>query len=387
MKRGSVLLLLLLLLAAVLAGCSGSATANGSFVTHTYGAEPSPAPSQQVYTARPTELAIGSQPFAGLTPQNVRSIRITISRDRPPAGLPDPCKMLDTEELLSPVVTWLHGVRIEGSEAHPNAKYTPAAGGSVLAVEVESSDGTTAKYDFNGSMLSAGYTYGISSPADFEALYESLPTPEWYAQDNGTLTSDSDPVKAQIYVRRDGKAGSAYGELITHHDGKEAVLYQWVCLSPWVFGKADGRVVFAGYSGGNAEDRKTARIYSISTDGDDLKELDVRGHVVGDPLWCDGMLYYVGASSDGDYPRPLNRANADFSRHIKVMDIPGPLVCISVNGGHVYCLSADRMSLLRMPETDVKSFAAPIEQIAYIMAYNQYTFTDADGKENKWSPN
>ena len=367
------------LIGTLLCGCGSTATINVGFQRHTYGIMPSPFPSQQVFTARPEELNVGSHPFANLTLQTVRSIRMTISREQLPQ-MSDPCKELNSESLLRPIVEWLSSVKIESTQAQPNTKYTPAPGGGSLTVTIALTDGSTAEYTISGSTLHAGYSYGISSAGDLVTIYESLPTPQWYAQEDGTLLSDS-PDRAQFYVRR--AQDGITGELIAQNGENKSALYPWVCLSPFVLGDANSRVVFAGYSGNTAEERKVIRYYSIDETGDDLRELDIREHVAIDPVWLSGELYYVGSSSDGEYPRPLNRANADFSRHIKVMDIPGPLVC--VEGSRIYCLSQDRRSILRMPSTVVKTFDASIEKVIPILTQDEFVLTDANGKQNRWS--
>ncbi len=388
MKRRLPIPLLAAALALALAACNAPDTS--VFRPYTNVPAPSPGHSELTFTARPDELAIGSQPFAQLTPETVRSIRITIIRDSQPTDWPDPCKILDTKAALTPVLTYLQSVAItDSSAAHPDKLFTAVPGATALGVDIELTDGSTSNYCFNQMQMYAGYSYTISAAKDLVALYESLPIAEFYPQIGNVLTSSSKYNDDDIFIRRGAdipQGPCSVGQLIRREDGEETVLHEWVSLSPFFFEKSDDRIVFAGYPGGDTPSLESVRYYSMDENGGDLKELDAKFHDVESPIWFNDMIYYVGWTQDNVYPKPLNSARADFTRHIKVMDIPGPLVGISINGGGVYCLSADRKSLLRMPDTVVKSFPAPIQQVAYIQAYNQYTFTDSSSKEHNWNP-
>ncbi len=390
MKRRLPFPLLAAALALALAACSVPETS--AFQPYT-NIPPSPSSTDQVYTARPDELAIGSKPFEHLTPETVRSIRITIIRDSQPPDWPDPCKLMDTLDTLTTAIDYLQGLHIVDSSANasPDAKSLNSVfpGETNLNMDITTADGVTTNYSFHSNVMNAGYTYRYAASMNLESFYESLPLPEWYAQADNVLTTASRYDKDTVFVRRgaDVPQGSrATGQLIARNDGEETVLHEWVSLSPFFFEKSDDRIVFAGYPDGDGPSLESVRYYSMDENGSDLKELDAKFHDVESPIWFNDMIYYVGWTKDNVYPKPLNSALADFTRHIKVMDIPGPLVGISINGSGVYCLSADRKSLLRMPETVVKSFPAPIQQVAYIQAYNQYTFTDSSGKEHNWNP-
>ena len=402
-KRCTLTLALLLLIIAVnalLLSCDAKPSSTNLFKALTNvpvfdSSNPSPAqsPSVTIYTAKPTEYTPGEKPFANLKPQYVLWAEIKIHLDSQPPDVPIPVKKItentDIQRLIESFQTIEIVRHLEKNDTFYSHDMPVGANGFDISLFLP--DGSQQVFHLYADMVFSAnsLSYQIKKlNIGMDILYQDMKYTEFFYTDKGeALTKELFRIDgwkyfAELASSTQNSPANRLGRLIRMKDSKTEIVDEFICMKPLAAWSDDKRIVFIGYEGKTGHQLETQLLVSIKPDGSDRKILEPKFMDFETPTWDGGKLYYVGWTQDRKYPRPLNRTNADFTRHLKVMDIPGPLV--TVLSGKVYCLSEDRKCLINMPSKQViVSFNAPIEKI---VGLNGWEFIDAAGNHYAWKP-
>lgn len=370
--------ILLILLTFIFAACHASAVATGS----------DPAGSTSAYHN-------GDRPFSQVRAEDISTIQIAISRDSMPPGWPNPVKTITAAEDIRRIVEALQPLHLLQQFTWGD-NYTMShmpIGLDGFSVALYCKDDTILRFYLYGEdciSMDSPTTYAIDGLPQHAMgqLYDSLS----YEEEKWT---PKDPVHPYDLFLLDGwryftaDAQDADGHRVLQLQRyKSSAMLQVIAdqlsepVNVWTDGK---RVVYLGIAEGTNPTTSQPRLYSVNLDGSDKRTLPPQPGNYLNLCWDDGKLYYISGNEDDPYPHSLYSASADFTKTAKAMDIPGPL--LTVSAGKVYCLSADRSSLLQLPDAkEIKRFVQSVKSFSYDSTFKQYEFLCADGKHYAWKP-
>lgn len=352
---------------------------------------PSPSPSPTASPAQPRVQQPGDKPLSQVRSENVVSIQIEISRDSQPPEWPDPVKTITGADDIRRIVDALRSVQIIRQLKENDSFYSttfPVGANGFSVCYYLNDDSVVSFYlydDVYFSMDAVGYAVN-KLPQSMDSLYNAMDYKEqMLSEEKQHDSSNLFEIDGWRYFAADGEGAyqGQVGHLRGHKNGEEDHVLDLLSLQPvraWTDGR---RIVYVGYESKDKLQPDQQVFLSALPDGSDRRVLPTLNGVFQDPCWDDNKLYYLGWSQGDIYPKPLYRANADFSNHAKFMDIPGPLV--TVQKGSIYCLSEDRRSLLQLPNGEtVKTFEQPIKSFVYVSAFMHYEFIDENGRHFSW---